>query len=264
MVNKYSTLLTYIRRTKPNIFITEDIAKKDKQGRPLPLDEFDNVVTILDQAIGDNATKIERSIEEIKIEGYNDTLNKLRDTVLERIGISPATIGIDGAGAAASGEALRLRERASIKTRGEKLALWNEGLENFIVALYNFDILIRESEEPQEGIRVNNTVIDFDLSINFGDYIEETLSDRVITYVNLYEKGAISIEFLQTQLFGKELSEDELMRLIIETKMQQNFPLNKLQEDWLQGQPEYKVEPVEEPQQETEETEETEQDETTE
>jgi hypothetical protein len=214
----YSTLITYIRRTKPNIFITEDIAKKDKNGKPLPLNEFDNIITVLDQAIGDDGTKVERSIEEIKVAGYIEMLDKLRFTVLEKIGISPATIGIDAAGAAASGEALRLRERLSIKTRGEKLALWDESLEAFLVSIYNFDILVKGTEEPKEGIRVYDEVVDFNISINFGEYIKETLDERVKIYLVLFEKGAISLNFLQTQLFGKELSEEELEALLTETK----------------------------------------------
>lgn len=237
----YSTFLTYIRRTKPNVFITEDIAKKDQNGEALPLNEFDNIITILDEApMGENGrrdSKIERSIEEVKIQGYKDSMDKLRDTVLEKIGISPATIGIDNAGGNASGEALRLRERASIKTRSQKLELWRESLREFLAATFIFDQLMNKGEEVKNGVVVIDSYDDsFEIKLDFGSYIKENLQERSTIYQNLLKDGVISVNFAITQIFGDKLTEDEIMRLVIETKTENGKPLTAQEEAWIAAQ----------------------------
>ena len=236
----YSTFITYIRRTKPNVFITEDIAKKDKNGKTMQLNEFDNIITVLDAAPmaenGSRDTKIERSIEEIKIEGYKNSMDKLRNTVLEKIGISPATIGIDSSGGNASGEALRLRERTSIKTRGQKLELWQESMQDFLVSLLAFKILMENGTQTENNIIIGNIEPTLSIKVDFGEYIKESLKDRVDTYVPLLEKGAISTSFVITQLFGNQLNEEELTNLIIETKQENGKPLTKAEEAYFAAQ----------------------------
>lgn len=215
----YSTLVTYIRRTKPNVFITEDIAKKDQYGNVLPLNEFDNIITVLDKrGLEDSGTRIERSIEEIKVQGYIDTLNQLRNTILERVGLSPATVGIEGAGANASAEAIRIREGASIKTRGEKLAIWEEGLKEFASALVNFDYFMHNAAETSEGVYSVPDTLELNINVVFGEYAKEAFSEKVETYSGLYEKGLISLEFAVNQLYGKELTEEEIKTLIEQIK----------------------------------------------
>lgn len=231
----YSTFLTYIRRTKPNVFITEDIAKKDKNGEALPLNEFDNIITILDEApMGENGrrdSKIERSIHEVKIEGYKSSMDKLRNTVLEKIGISPATIGIDSAGGNASAEALRVRERTSIKTRSQKLELWRESLKEFIAAIFIFDQLMNTGEEAKEGVYISESLdTSFEIKLDFGSYIKEDLKERSKVYRELLKDGVISVSFAISQIFGDKLTEDELMRLVIETKTESGKTLTVQEE----------------------------------
>ena len=228
----YSTFITYIRRTKPNVFISEDLAKKDKNGKALPLNEFDNILTVLDTPGLEQQTTIERSIVEIKTEGYRDTMAQVRNVVLEKIGISPATIGIDNSGANASGEALRARERSSIATRAEKLGAWEEPLREFIASLLIFDELINDGYSEEQGIVLGATDQNFEIMIDFGQYIKENLSEQSAIYRELLKEGAVSVSFVITQIFGDKLNEEQLMRLIVETKNENQKPLSKVEQDW--------------------------------
>lgn len=226
----YSALNNYIRKTKPNIFITEDIAPKDASGKTLPFNEFDNIIKVLDQSFntdGSSNTRIDRDIVKLEVQGYIDAINKYRLIALETIGLSPATLGIDSGGANQSGEALNIRERASGRLRGEKLANWKEQLDKFFYSVLVFDYAVKNAVDYSKGIYILELPHDFKVISNFGEYVEETLKDRSETYLKLYEKGLISVDFAITQIFGDSLSEEELVRLIIETKTQNQIPLNE-------------------------------------
>lgn len=222
----YSALNNYIRRTKPHIFITEDVARKDASGKALPLNEFDNVITILDQAMGEGNTKIDRDIVDLKTEGYINTINKYRLIALEKIGLSPATIGIESGGANQSGEALNIRERASARLRQEKLANWGEQLDKFLYASLVFDYVVNNSDEQADGIYVVELPADFEVKSDFGEYIKQSLDEKSKTFIDLYEKGLISLEFAVKSIFGDEMSDEEMETMIEQIKNKPIATLN--------------------------------------
>ncbi len=232
----YSTLLTYIRRTKPIVYITEDIAKKDNKGNPLPLNEFDNIITVLDQAIGEGNTKIDRSLEEIKIIGYKETLVELREFALAEVGLSPATLGFDAGGSNQSGEALNIRERASGRLRGEKLANWTEKLNQFLYSMVVFDDLMKNSQQVSEGTYYSEQIADFVVISNFGEFQEQTLSEKAEIYTKLFEKGLVSIEFAVEKIFGSELSEEQQLVLVIQLKNEKGVELTVPQLEYVAKQ----------------------------
>ena len=97
-----------------------------------------------------------------------------------------------------------------------------------------FDYAVNNAINYSDGIYTIELEHDFAVISNFGEYIEESLKDRSETYLNLYEKGMISLDFAITQVFGKDLSEEELIRLIIETKMQHQTPLNEVESAFIE------------------------------
>lgn len=119
----YSSMINYIRKTKPNTFVTEDLIPKDLSGKPRPFNEFDTIITMLDSTPDGTSTAIDRDEISIDVSGYLNSFVSLRDVILQKAGISPSTLGIEGGGANASAEALNIRERASARTRNEKLSV---------------------------------------------------------------------------------------------------------------------------------------------
>lgn len=119
----YSAMTNYIRKTKPNLYVTEDLIPKDVYGKPLKFNDFDAIITMLDSTPDGQGTSIQREIEVVNVAGYRETFDTIRNVILQKAGISPSTLGIETAGANASGEALNIRERASARTRTEKLSV---------------------------------------------------------------------------------------------------------------------------------------------
>jgi hypothetical protein len=242
----YSAMVNYIRRTKPNIFITEDIAKKDASGKALPLNEFDNVLTVLDGTPTGEATAINRDIHNIQIQGYVDAFIALREMILVKINLSPATIGLRAAGGAReSSEALKIREQASLRSRTEKLSIWQEKLRNFLFAMITLDQLMNEATQEREGVYRFQKQPKFGVTIEFGEFYEPSLTDRVTMFSAALEKGLCSIDFAIAQTWGNQLSDIELMQLMIQTKMEKNIPLTKEQEDFLKANPNFKFSSIE-------------------
>lgn len=242
----YSAMVNYIRRTKPNIFITEDIAKKDASGKALPLNEFDNVLTILDGTPTGEATAINRDIHNIQIQGYVDAFVALREMILVKINLSPATIGLRSTGGAReSSEALKIREQASLRSRTEKLSIWQEKLKNFVYALITLDQLMNEATQEREGVYRFQKQQPFGVTIEFGEFYEPSLSDRVNMFSDALAKGLCSVDFAIAQTWGNQLSDIELMQLMIQTKMEKNIPLTKEQEDFLKANPNFKFSSIE-------------------
>lgn len=242
----YSAMVNYIRRTKPNIFITEDIAKKDASGKALPLNEFDNVLTVLDGTPTGEATQINRDIHNIQIQGYVDAFVALREMILVKINLSPATIGLRSTGGAReSSEALKIREQASLRSRTEKLSIWQEKLKNFVLAMITLDELMNEATQEREGVYRFQKQPKFDVTIEFGEFYEPSLGDRVNMFSDALAKGLCSVDFAIAQTWGNQLSDIELMQLMIQTKMEKNIPLTKEQEDFLKANPNFKFSSIE-------------------
>ena len=215
----YSSLINYIRKVKPHIFITEDISPKDSSGRTLPFNDFDNIVTILDGTPSGEATEISRDLVKVDPKGYLETMESIQRNILSKVGISPASVGMVDAGANASGEALQIREWTSNRTRNEKLTIWRERLNEFYYAALVFTKLTKEAEELEEGgTFLVRELPDFQVKIDFGEFIKESEEARIDRYSKAMKAGLISVEFAVRKIWGDELSEDEVIELVAQIK----------------------------------------------
>jgi len=223
----YSSMVNYIRKTKPNIFITEDIAAKDANGKPKPLNDFDNIVTILDGTVDGTGTEVSRDIHKLEIIGYRDAFHTIRENILSKVGISPATVGLDSGGANASGEALNIRERVSSRTRSEKLAIWSERLDELIYAVMMFDRISHEATQLSEGVFQLDEIADFKVKIDFGPYHEKSFKEKVAIYKEAIDSKLASVSMAVEQLYGDTLSNEDKVRLTVEIKTEHGLRLTK-------------------------------------
>ena len=192
----YSSLVNYLRKVKPHIFITEDISPKDAAGRTLPFNDFDNIIKVLDGTPGGEATEVNRDMPKVDPNGYLTSMEAIQKSILSKVGLSPATVGMGDAGANASGEALQIREWTSNRTRSEKLAIWRERLNEFYYATLVFMKLTKEAEELEEGgTFLVRELPDFIVRINFGEFLKESEEARIERYSKAMKAGFMSIEF---------------------------------------------------------------------
>jgi hypothetical protein len=220
----YSNMVNYLRKTKPNIFISEDIAPKDSYGKAKPLNYFDNNITILDSTPEGTNTSIERDLPDVKVDGYRQSFLAIREAILMSVGLSPSTLGIDGAGANVSGEALNIRERASGRSRNEKLAVWSERLDTFLYATLIFDEAIKNGVVTDGTVRINE-IPTLEVKVDFGPMWEKSIGEKMAVYAEAIKNKLASVEFAVQQIYGDMLSDEELQRLIIEIKQQNGMQL---------------------------------------
>lgn len=238
----YSSMVNYIRKTKPNTFITEDLVKKDQYNRVIPFSEFDNIITILDQAPKDAngraETKVDRDVIQLNIDGYKNALETLREEVLIKTSLSPGTLGLKmpGAGSRESAEALAIRERASVRARNEKLSIYKERLDTLLTAALVLDDLMRTAVPNGDGIYIIDKIDDFEVKVDFGAYAELNQTEKLNMYRDALNNKLCSVEFAITKTFGDELSDVELQRLIIDTKLENGIALNEKETVWLSEQ----------------------------
>ena len=210
----YSGLVNYMRKMKPHIFISENIAPKDKQGRTLPFNDYDNIITLLD-GTPEGETSIDRDAPNIQTAGYLSSMDTIQRSILAKVGISPATIGIQDGGANSSGEALTIREFTTNRTREEKLAIWRERLNEFYYAALVFETLTKEAEDLEEGgTFLVRELPDFQVKIEFGEFIKETEEQKIDKYLKAVEGGLMSIEYAVQKIWGDELSEEEQLTMV--------------------------------------------------
>lgn len=232
----YSTMINYIRKTKPNIFITEDIRPIDGNGNKLPLNEFDTVITLLDGTPSGEETKIDRDVVDVKIRGYREAFETIRETILTKVSLSPGTLGLPSGGARESSMALNIRERASMRSRNEKLAIWSEKLNTFLYCALILDKIVREATPAADGIYQVDSIDDFLVRSDFGHYTEMGVAEKLDLYKEALANKMCSVEFAIIQTFGDQLSDVELMFLIIQTKEQNGIELSTEEKEFLAAQ----------------------------
>lgn len=229
----YSTMMNYIRKTKPNVKITEDLAIKDPiTNKPLPRSDFDNNIIVLDSVPNQtgNETKIERDITDPVIAGFEASIDKIREEILMKVSLSPGTLGLSIGGARESSEALEVRERSSARIRQEKLAIWQEKLASFLSAALILDLLVQETDF-RDGVDVGD-IPEFQVLINFSEYKTMGLENKVDLYLKQYEKGLIPIDFALARIYGDSYSKSEILSLSIRTKTENNIPLTQEEEEF--------------------------------
>jgi hypothetical protein len=227
MDETYSSMINYIRKTKPHVFITEDLAPKDASGKARPFNEFDNVITVLDGTPGAEETNIERDVINLNIQGYKDALEATREMVLTKVNLSPGTLGLPGSGGNESSLSLNIRERASYRARSEKLAIWQEKLNSFLYSALILDYIVVNGSKAQNGAFVIDNIDDFMVSSDFGDNIKPTMQEKIAYYSDAMRNKLVSVEFAISQIYGDKLSDTELMFLIIQTKQQNGIELSE-------------------------------------
>lgn len=234
-----SSLINYIRKTKPNTKMTENLALKDENGKLIPRSDFDNSIILLDTPMnaGTHATQIERDINNPVVKGFIETKESLREQVLTKVSLSPSTIGMPSGGARESSEALEIRERASARTRKEKLSIWEEKLDDFFYATLILDKIMNDEEVGFiEGNVIIENLDEFFVRIIFGDYTVDSLDNRMEQYGEQYKMGLIPIEFALTRIYGPELTRDGLANLIVRTKIEKGIELSDEDEAYIKRQ----------------------------
>lgn len=196
----YSNMNNFIRKRKPKLSITENNLKKTENGDPIIPSVYDTEFTVLwdSNPIDTPAVPDQPDFNlQASIAGYVDSINTVRLMIANSVGLSPASLGIDSAGANASGEALNIRENNSARTRDEKLVKWKDSLVELVKLLISTDM----PSEMINGIIKVRDLYDYEVSIEFADYQKKTFAEIIEENTALSDLGVIDTQTLIQRIF---------------------------------------------------------------
>ncbi len=216
-----STMVQYLRDEKGNIQIGD-------------IDPFLTNYLLVDGDPDQNA-KNEVVITEIKdkMESLQEKWKIAITTALNAVGLSPFAIGITGIESiSASEKSQQERNKATLETRNAKLEVIQPFLENLLFQLLAFNSWMQTNVPNLEQKDLNETDIDYSncrVSVMFGDYISETIKDKIDTWSRAKETGGAStltyVKKIREELSQSEIDE-EVNLIRYEQGMALDNPLN--------------------------------------
>lgn len=215
----YSNMIDYIRKTKVKVYMPESLMAQDvNTGEKYVKNEYDTAyVTLYDSNPAGTNIDAKRDIVDVQnsLNGYQNAFNNILYNALATAGLSPASIGLDSAGANSSAEALNIRERVSLRTRAEKCDKWVTALKNIV------EILIELSTVNLTGDNASIKEFNGDINVEFSDYATPSFGEQVQDFNAAIDAGLITREMALRQLYpNKTQDEIELMLMDIEGYME--------------------------------------------
>ena len=212
----YSNMLNFIRKSKIHTYLPENMCRKDEKGNTVkPFDYHSDYTILYDSNPEGTETQMTRDVVDIQntIDGYITTFNEILKHAVLTTGLSTASIGYDISGANASGEALSIREKVSMRTRSEKVHRWTcalTELSKLIIAFQNMII--------GEVITLPEEVFEYEVLVAFAEYESPSMDAVVESLSAAKEAGLIDTDTALKRLWEDEYSEEEieLMKLNIQ------------------------------------------------
>lgn len=216
----YTNMVNYIRKSKVKVYMPENMCKKNEKGETMVPFDYDSDYTILyDNNPEGTQQEAKRDVIDIQntITGYTNAFNEVLKHAVLNTGLSLSSIGYDISGANASGEALSIREKVSMRTRSEKIHLWDEALQSLtrlVVALQTYNVV-------GEDIHIEN-MFDYNVLVSFAEYEAPTFDAVVESLAAAKEAGLIDLDTALHRLWDDEYSEQEIE--IMKTNIESQIP----------------------------------------
>jgi len=128
-----SDLMDAIRKGGVLQFIDASLLKQDKDGNIQGYDSFNHRIVKVNGSSKSNKELVQTTQGDIKWEAYVETARYLISSALNKVGISPTTIGITGLESInSSQESQDAREKPSLRKREESLKTWTLTLKDLL------------------------------------------------------------------------------------------------------------------------------------
>ena len=193
-----------VRRSTPVEYIDTNYLERDrKTGMPIQPKAFDRKFAMIAGAKGaDGVATTGHAVEvtqpEIDFKQYSDQAIDILMQIVNGL-MSPATLGID-ISKRDNAEAQREKEKVTIFTRNMLVDAETNILKDlFSQALCAYELM-------NTG-RI--TVKNYDMSINFSEFADDSFENKLTTLGDAYNKGVISTKMFLSKLYGHELSQSD-------------------------------------------------------
>ena len=220
----YTNMVNYIRKSKVQVYMPENMCKKNGKGETIvPFDYHSDYTILYDSNPEGTRQEAKRDVIDIQntVNGYITSFNEVLKHAVLNTGLSLCSIGYDISGADASGEALAIREKVSMRTRSEKIKRWDEALQELtklLLTLFHYTF-------------IGDTVIvedfyDSNVLVDFAEYESPTFDSIVSTLREALDAGLIDIHSAVYRLWGDDYTEEELNIMIENIKLERSNQLN--------------------------------------
>lgn len=180
-----------IRTNETKRYVPETLLEMDEEGKPLPLDEFcDSFLTVKSDPDQNATNKIETAQITDKTESFLSKWKTVLSMICNKAKISPYSLGItwlEAVGPAA--DSLQERNKVTLDMRKGKLALWETLLKELITQALQLNAWMQKHVEGVKDIHKADGVPEIDftqgnttIQLDFGEYIEESVSQRLTTW----------------------------------------------------------------------------------
>lgn len=228
-----------IRTNETKRYIPDSmIMERDADGNPLPFDEFcDSFVTVKGDLDQDAQNKIETSQITDKTESFLAKWKTVLSMICNKAKLSPYSLGITWLEAVGpSADSLQERNKVTLDMRKGKIVLWDTLLQNLILQALQLNAWMQDNVDgikekhkadgvPEIDFTQGNTTI----QIDFGEYIEEGVSQRITTWGGAKAQRVASTEECVRQIhpdWTEKQVNDEVNLIRFEDGMSTDNPDN--------------------------------------
>lgn len=183
----YSQNVREIRTNETIRYFPETLLPKDKEGNAVPIDEFSDCYQKIS---GDYDQEGENKVDYQKIDdktaSYMEKWKLLLSTICNKAKISPFALGITWLEAVnPSADSQRERNKVTIDMRKGKLKLWKPFIENMLSQALRLNGWLKSHADgvyQPEMQDIDLTGYTVDITVSFGEYIEDSVTDKINTW----------------------------------------------------------------------------------
>ena len=205
----YSNMADFMRKSKIKTYLHDNSVIKDQDdvtGAPktiIPNSYDTSNIVIPDSNPNWQESEIKRDVIMVKdgFEGYTSLFEKTLSKTLSTVGLSVNTVLMshDAYGSEASGAALSIKERASMRTRNDKLNRWRETISQISNILFMLSNASSFSSGTQ--ISINTDFKDDSFVVKFPEYEEIDVKDKVALVIQKLNAGLMTKEDAWLELY---------------------------------------------------------------
>ena len=216
-----SNLIEEIRKGRIKVLISEELVKRDGDGKALGFDDFKLDYELMGRFEAEGKNLIQIVQGEINSEKYVKAIGALIMYACNKAGLHPITVGLTGVESiAASDESQQEREKVSMRTREEKLARWRETLKRLFKRVLEVDDIMQ-----------SRPIGDYKIHIEFGEFSNPTPQAIISVLNEAVTAGVMSMRKAQDKWQGEDLTDEEKEIEYIRTLIEKGLPLTENQRD---------------------------------
>lgn len=230
----FSGNIEEIRTNKTKRYVPDFMIPRDPDsGEMLEFDDFaDCYVRVRGDA--DQDAKNEIKVEQVqdKTASFMDKWKASLSNVCNKAKISPFTLGITWLEAVnPSADSQRERNKITLDMREGKLKLWKPLIEEMLLRALQLNAWMRDNTNAEQDAftDVNFTWNNTDVQVEFSEYIEDSLKDKIETWGSAKSQGIASTVECERQLhpdWTEKQIQDEVNQIRFENGMSVDNPLS--------------------------------------